>query len=61
MTIIEVTDTTAMIKDLSIVIETIGIAIVLEVLTRTQKAPGVPMEITFMDNGGKHNLYYVNS
>jgi hypothetical protein len=21
----------------------------------------VPMEITFMDNGGKYNLYYVNS
>jgi hypothetical protein len=21
----------------------------------------VPMEITFMDNGGKHNSYYVNS
>jgi hypothetical protein len=20
----------------------------------------VPMEITFMDNGGKYNLYYVN-
>ncbi len=20
----------------------------------------MPMEITFMDNGGKHNLYYVN-
>ncbi len=23
--------------------------------------PVMPMEITFMDNGGKHNSYYVNS
>ncbi len=42
MTIIEVTDATAMINDPTILIETIGITIALEVTTRTQKTP-IPM------------------